>query len=363
MDKKKILILYASAGSGHKKAAEAIFHALPKEGTEVQLLDIVDFMPALAKKLYRDGYLFLMARLPWLWGISYFLSDTPYLSVLNVHFRKFVNARACRRLILFLKEANPDMVISAQFLASEIVSYTKEKFGLKAKLINVVTDFGVHNFWIVQQTDIYCCASEVTKEILRSKGVPEEKIKVCGIPLDKKFTENYSKIALQSELNLKKDMFTVLIATGGIGGGPIEKIVDLLKDEAQLLVVCGTNKKLYQKLTEKNYPHVHPFGFVDYMQKLMHVSDVIVTKAGGLTVTECLAVGLPMIFFFLIPGQELNNAKVIEREGAGLIAASPQEVKDFVIQWKNVPQDREVFKSRTQSLARPNSCQDIISLI
>jgi processive 1,2-diacylglycerol beta-glucosyltransferase len=360
---RKILILYATAGAGHKKAAEAIINAAKNRSLEVQSLDIIDFMPGFAKKLYSDGYLLLISRFVWLWGILYFFSDTPWLPVLNVHLRRLIDTIACRRLVKFLKKDEPDVVISTHFLASEIVSFAKQKFNLKTRLITVVTDFGVHNFWINQKTDLYCSASQVTKQILIDKGIPPELIKVTGIPVDEKFSKPLDKNLIRAELGIAEDKPTVLIITGGIGVGPIEEIVDLLKDHVQLLVVCGHNKNLQEKLSRKEYPGLRVFGFVNYVEKLMSISQLIVTKAGGLTVTESLVIGLPMIFFFLIPGQELINAKTISREKAGLIAQSPEEIKEAVLNFKGNPDTLSAYKNRALTLAKPHSAAEIISLL
>lgn len=360
---KKILILYASAGAGHKKAAEAVFHAVKSHNWDAQNLDVVDFMPSFFRWVYTKGYILLISRFVWVWTICYFLSDTRFLSPLNVGLRKFFNALACRRLIRYLIDNNYETVISTQFLASEIVCYVKEKYGLKIKLITVVTDFGVHNFWISAKTDIYCCASGSTKEVLIKKGIAADKIIITGIPVDEKFNAGQNRDMLFSEYNLKKGLMTVLIVTGGIGVGPIEEIVDFVKDDAQLLVVCGNNKGLYERLSAKKYVNVRVFGFIDHMEKLMSISDLIVTKAGGLTVSESLIKGLPMVFFFLIPGQELTNARTIESLSAGVITNSAAEIKENILKFKRDLSLLAFYKEKALQIARPNACQDIISLL
>ncbi len=360
---KKILILYATAGSGHKKAAEAIERASKRLGLKPELADIVSFMPRMIAKLYSDGYIFTIKNLPLFWGILYFLSDTPVLAFINVGLRRFLDRLSCFNLTNYLLEKKPDVVISTQFLASEIVSYAKLKHGLKTKLITVITDFGVHNFWISPETDIYCCASEYTKNILLKKGVPVEKIRVTGIPLDEKFLNVGDKKSVAGELDLKEGMFTVLIMTGGIGAGPIEKIVELLKDDAQLLVICGHNKRLYQQLSSKKYPNVRAFEFIDYVEKLMRVSDMIVTKAGGLSVCESMNMGLPAVFFFLIPGQETLNASAVSSQHAGFIAKNPNHIKEIVTGLKNNPASLSALKETAFSIAKPNSSEHIASLV
>ncbi len=363
MDNKKVFILYASAGAGHKKAAEALYNAAKNHPQRYELIDIVDYLPPLFRSLYTKGYLLLITRLTWLWAILYFLSDTPILSLLNVNLRKFLNARLSRRFIRYLLDEKPDVVISTQFFASEIVSYAKEKLKLKTRLITVVTDFGVHNFWITEKTDLYCCASDSTKQILVNKGIKEEMIRVTGIPVDEKFSRPQNIENIYSEFKLKNDRLTALVVTGSIGTGPIGKIVELLKDDVQLLVICGYNKKLYNSLAQKRYENVRLFGFVAYVEKLMRVSDLIITKAGGLTVTESLVTGLPMVFFLLIPGQESVNARTMEALGAGIIADSPAEVKASVLRLKNDRQYLQVIKNKALSLGLPDSSSTIVSLL
>lgn len=360
---KKILILYATAGSGHKKAAQALHQEIESQGQKAEIIDIVDYLNPLARFLYSQGYLFLITRLPTLWGILYFLSETPWLAPINVKLRRFVNARLLKPLLAKLVKEDPEIIISTQFLASEIVSYAKIKNGLRSKLVTVITDFGVHHFWIAPSTDRYCCASPMTKEILLKKGIPEENISVTGIPLHQMFNLDLDKSALEKEFHFKKDDLTILIATGGTGAGPIETIVDLLKPLAKILVVCGHNKALYQRLENRKDPRIKVFGFVDFMHKLMKISDLMITKAGGLTLTEALASGLPMIFFFLIPGQESINANTLIKSGAAQLGRTPEQILQIVAHLKKNPDLLQSYSSRSLQLAHKDACQRIISTL
>lgn len=357
----RIIILYATAGSGHKKAAEAIYNALRSQGKSAALVDIVSFMSPLSRRLYSDGYLFLITHLPGLWGLAYTFSDTAILSFLNIHLRRFFNARLCSKLINYLANEAPEHVISTQFLASEAVSYAIEKRGLKTRLTTIVTDFGVHNFWVNPHTHKYCCAADSSKQLLINKNVPPEDVVVTGIPVDPKFIPVIDKRKILTDLGLSPDRFTVLIATGGIGIGPIEEIVRDLKNEAQLLVVCGSNKALQERLSRPAYPGVRVFGFIDYMEKLMAASDVMVTKAGGLSVSESLTKGLPLIFFCLIPGQEMINAETMQVAGVGFISRSLSEIRQKVCYLKNNLSAREACRRHALSLAKPDATQRIIA--
>jgi processive 1,2-diacylglycerol beta-glucosyltransferase len=361
-DSKKILILYATAGSGHKKAAEAIFHKAKSVYRNVRTADIVKYMPFLVRKLYSDGYTFVISHLPWLWAIMYRLSDTPRLSWINVGLRRLMDVMVCRSFVRFLLEENPDIIISTQFLASEIAAYAKTKKGLKARLITVVTDYGVHNFWVNPGTDLYCAAAPSTKDVLIHKGVSASQVIVTGIPLDEKFLHVDEATVVRQKLGVKEGIFTVLIATGGIGIGPIAEIADRLKDDAQLLVVCGHNKKLYRTLVEMRHPHIKAFGFVDNMQELMRVSDVMVTKAGGLSVTEALNMELPMILFCLLPGQETINANMMQALGTGRIVSGLEAIEKEVLGFKKDEQKLNAFRANCRALSRPHSSADIVNL-
>ncbi|MFH1691118.1 MAG: glycosyltransferase [Candidatus Omnitrophota bacterium] len=364
MSEKKVFLVHASAGSGHKRAAEALARKLQDEGYLNEVFDVADDMPVLFKWLYTKGYLLLIIYLPFVWGLLYRFTDMPCLSLLNVHLRRFSNAFMCRRFIKRLLIQKPRTVISTHFLTSELVSYVKVKYKLKIQLITVITDFGVHNFWINALTDVYCCASEKTRQILISKKIDAAHLAVTGIPLQQSFLKALDRPELIVEFGLKANTFTILIVTGGIGVGPIEEIVEVLKDEeVQILVVCGRNKKLYKKLLEKKYSNVRLFGFVDFIERLMKMADCIITKAGGLSVTESLHMNLPMIFFFLLPGQEWINAKTIEALEAGVIATSLIDIKHTVLKLKDDLKYRARLRNNTLLLAKPTACQDIISFI
>lgn len=361
-DVKKILIVYATAGAGHKKAAQALARSATLSfAGKVVLTDIIDFMPSVAKALYSDGYSFLISHFPFAWGILYRLSDTPFLSIINVHVRRFTDSLMCRRFLAYLKAEQPDIVISTQFLASEMTAYAKAKKLISSRLVTVVTDYGVHNFWINPGTDLYCCAADSSRRLLLNKDVPQDRIRVTGIPLDEKFLHVKERTLIHQMLGTDPRKFTVLIATGGIGMGPIEELVEKLKDHLQIFVVCGTNQHLLKSLEKKGIPNVKVFGFIDNMQELMKASDVMVTKAGGLSVTEALSMGLPMIFFCLLPGQETINAGIMHALKSGRIAQDTEEIIRHILHFKEDPQDLELFHANALRLSKLQSSSDIIS--
>jgi processive 1,2-diacylglycerol beta-glucosyltransferase len=227
----------------------------------------------------------------------------------------------------------------------------------------VVTDFGVHPFWISPGTDIYIAASSYTKTQLLREGVREGQIKEFGIPIEEKFSRTYDRTELCRTFGFKPRSFTVLISTGSFGIGPIERIVASLCLEAQLLVVCANNKRLYARLKARNYPQVRVFGFIDNIEELMAISDVIIAKPGGLTIAESLAMGLFPFFVIAIPGQEAENAKALSSFGIGLYSKDTSLIIDSVLRLKYHPDACRRARELTQRLKRPFSTKELCSVI
>ena len=361
----KIFIIYASAGFGHQKIAESINEtAISLYGkNNITLLDVLDFTPHLFKFMYSKGYIFLISKIRWLWAIIFFLSNTKYLKLINYNFRRFSNRMFCYSFFNFIKKEHPDTIISTHFLVNELISFLKEKKQIKTKLISVVTDFGVHNFWLAKNIDTYVAACKRTKEILISKHVNKQKIRVLGVPIRKEFQRQIDRNAIRKKLGLQSEGFTTLILTGGIGIGPIFQIVKLLIDKINVIVICGNNKKLYYHLKKLNYGNLVVFGWIDYVEEAMAASDIAITKPGGSTISECLAMNLPMIFFSIIPGQEYQNAQIISKYGLGFILNKPRDIKEKVLYLKDNPQETSVIKERINSFKVQFSSRKVLDLI
>ncbi|MCM8781543.1 MAG: hypothetical protein NC828_00580, partial [Candidatus Omnitrophica bacterium] len=221
----------------------------------------------------------------------------------------------------FLCNFNPDVVIATHFLASDVISNLKKVDRLKTKLITCVTDFRMHSFWFAEQTDYFCVGFlETQMDLIRKWGVSPKKINIVGIPIHSKFYEAKNKEDVCNRLHLSKEVFTILITGGGFGVGPIKDLLKVLirmKDPFQILIVCGHNAKLREEI-DKVITHtvrlptiVKTFGFVDYIDELMSISDVCITKAGGLISSEALAKELPLIISSPIPGQEGRNCRLL----------------------------------------------------
>ncbi|MFC1753122.1 glycosyltransferase [Thermoproteota archaeon] len=361
----KLFIIHASAGSGHKKIAEAISgYAFERYGSQdVSILDVLDFTSLPFKFLYSKGYIFVISHMNWLWNILFFLADTPCLKVINQYFRYLINKVLCRRFIKYIESEKPDVILSTHFLVNELVSMMKERKLKNTKLISVITDFGVHNFWIAKNVDYFCVASDKTRQILISKGVNESKIKVVGIPTRKQFHKELDKGQIKNRLSISEDDFTVLILTGGIGIGPIYEVISLLEDRVNIIAICGNNKQLYSRLESLNFKKLKVLGWIDYIQEVMKASDVAITKPGGSTISECLVMDLPMIFFSIIPGQEFQNSQLISQLGLGMVIKNPAEIKEKILKLKDYPQELNDTKQRINDFKMADSSERILDLI
>lgn len=331
---KKVFIVYASAGAGHQKAAEALYEYLKKSRPNLglKLIDILDYSNYIVKFSYSKGYIFLITKLPWIWYILYRLSSF----FANNYFRLFSDYLACQPFVGLLKKEKPDVVISTHFLTSSVLSVFKKKCPRYTfRLITIITDYSLHPYWIGEAVDTYIVSCGYVKDCLLIKGIMEDKIKIYGIPVKEKFYLPSDRKTAALKLGVDPAKFTALIMTGTVGIGPIEEIVQALAADVQLLVICARNQKLFERLTNLNLVNVKIYPLIDFVDELMSVSDVVLTKAGGLTISESLAKRLPMIFFSNIPGLETANARVISAYGASFITRTIPEIKEKALSLMN----------------------------
>ena len=359
----KILVIHATAGAGHKKAAEAIYHGIKaKTPFDVRFVDALDYSNPVFKYTYPNFYTCMVSHLPWLWAFVFGLMDAPSLQGIVRFFRRVYNALNARRLHIFLKEEQFDYIICTQFLSAEVSGYLKRTGQIRSRIICVVTDFDVHRIWINQGVDYYTGACDYTREKLIALGVPKERAFVTGIPTDPKFLKEHDARALRRQWGLKEDALTVMIATGSFGFGPIEELVDLLK-EHQLIVVCGHNKGLYERLSQRRLGHTRVCGLAGNMDELMSASDIMVTKPGGLSIAESLVKGLVLVFFSAIPGQEMNNVKVLTRFKVGLGQLTLNEIAQAVSRLQASHQELAGQKAHSKAFGKPWAVDDIIRII
>jgi processive 1,2-diacylglycerol beta-glucosyltransferase len=331
----RILILSASAGAGHLRAAEAVEAACRTLYPEADTrhVDILTLTPPGFRRLYGKGYLDFVNRAPELLGILYDRTNRPPRHPAADVLRRLVDRLNTRPFVKFLREFAPDVVCHTHFLPAEVVAREKRKGRSRAPHAVVVTDFDVHRFWVCPGIDRYFVAREDNRVHLRALGEPADRVHVTGIPIHPVFSRSMDRASLRRKHGVAGERPLLLVLCGGFGVGPVEDLVGSLAGavpQAQVVVVAGRNEALRKKLERAAPGNVRVLGFTTEMHEWMALAQVAVTKPGGLTTSEALAVGLPLVVANAIPGQETRNATMLYEEGAAISGENPLTVADRV---------------------------------
>lgn len=317
----RVLILTASTGGGHKKASAALENYI-KEKDPCITVKTVDALKTVGKafdKMISGGYVFLAKHAPRVYGKMYRVSDkdTSLNSLVNN-----VTGTASTRLRPVIYDFNPDVIVTTHPFAAEMISALKEKYNVSTPLISIVTDFAPHKTYIQPGVDYYIVSSREMVYQLENLGVDSNRIRPLGIPVDPVFYAHTDKSQLLDELGLEPGVTTVLMMAGSFGVSDVFDIYEgiiSVEQPLQIIIITGKNQRLYNEFEQR----LDRFGdggkktllryFVDDVYKYMHASDLLITKPGGLTVTEAIASCLPMAIFKAFPGQEADNEDFLIR--------------------------------------------------
>jgi len=368
MSIRRILFLYISVGSGHQQAADSIVNAIKQLNPQIQTLSVNSFnyINPLLEKVVNSIYMGIIKATPEVWDYLY---DNPRIVGKTTEVRRFINKVNSPGLIKLVEEFKPEVIVCSQAFPCGIIAAYKEKNNIDIPLVAVATDYIVHSYWIHDQVDLYIVPSEDTKRILTNSVVPEEKILSCGIPINPLFRLQHDKDRIFRELNLKPDLPVVLIMGGSQGMGNLYKIImHLEKKESpfQIIIVTGTNGFLRRKLERKQRRFRKPtkvFGFVNKIYEFMEISTLIISKAGGLTVAESLAKGLPLLIINPIPGQEEKNTQFLLNEGVALRANNEKHLCFILRDLLDNSEKLEAMRKKALALGKPNSSINIANLI
>jgi len=368
-------VVYATAGAGHRRAAEALQQAAAESfpDADIRCVDALDFTPGWFRCGYEWTYLLLVRRFPWIWRVSYrWLDGVPGFAIVQP-LRKLWNVLIAYRFIRWLQAWRPHVIAVTHFLPADVCSTAKRLAWLEVPLVVVVTDLHPHRFWLSPQCDAVVVSTEEGEAVCVRRGVPRPVIHRLGIPVSTAFGATRDRAAVQQQHGLAPQRVTVLVTSGGTTVGQFEHVVERLvaldamwPQRLQLLVVCGEDAAARHRLEAVSRSSPVPmrvFGFIDTMAECMAASDLIVAKAGGLTVTEALGSGRPLILYHVIPGQERMNADYVSRTGAGMIAQRPSDVGRAVARLLAHPEQLEAMRQKAQALGRPDAARAIISTV
>jgi processive 1,2-diacylglycerol beta-glucosyltransferase len=368
---KKILIIYATAGIGHKKASLAVRAALDEitpQDTQTSVIDALDYTNAFFKWSYLQAYLLMVNKLPTFWGLAYYITDNRYVDILISFVRRVNNWINSRKLERYLAKVRPDVIISTHFFASEIVSDLKKRGLCKSRLITVVTDYRLHAWWVADHTDMYVVGGEDARSDLLNWQVHEEKIRVLGIPVEPVFSKRHDAMAILERSGLREDKFTILVVGGGFGVGPIEEIIKIaggISEKIQIVAVCGHNENLARRLRALKptlKADLKILGFVNNVYEYMEVAEVLISKSGGITVSESLAKELPLIVIAPIIGQETRNCDFLINHKAALRLKNVGELRGVLENLHSHPERLQELTEAIRLIKKPDACYDVAKL-
>jgi processive 1,2-diacylglycerol beta-glucosyltransferase len=368
-EKPRVLLLSASSGAGHVRAAQALEKAFLARGDcLVEHVDVIQYVSRVFQRLYDKAYIGMVRRAPELMGVLYERTDKPWEKMRP---RLAIDRLNTQPMIRMLERVQPDLCIATHFLPAEIIAWLVAKKKLRAHNAIVVTDYDVHAMWLCRTVDRYYVAIPEAVEYLSGIGVPREIVRVTGIPVDPLFSVTMDRASVRKRLNLDATVPAILIAAGGYGIGPVEQLVcDLLALEKpwQIVAIAGKSERVKRKLDEiaahagnlpGGAPRLCPVGFTKEMDQYMAAADLLVGKAGGLTTSEALARALPMALIEPIPGQEERNADHLLEEGAAIRCNNLPAAAWKIASLMDDPQRLTSMKVAAQKLGRPNAAAEI----
>lgn len=368
MSGKNILVVTASMGSGHNKAANAVVEAI-KRKYPVNKINVIDFMStetAYFNSLVKDIYLKMLDHTPSVYEFFYkFTSDSTKGSTIQSVFAHAMK-KDMRELI---KKYEADMVICTHPFPCAAASYLKQTGEINIPLITVMTDFCVHQFWLYKNIDIYFTANDLLKKEMVNQGLLEERIFVTGIPVGYNFRVDYNRDDLLTKFKLEKDKPVALIMGGGLGLGGVKNALcqlERLKKDIQILVITGANVALWSEMNEYAQHSKHKifvWGYSHNIQEFMSVATFLISKPGALTISEALTRELPMILHDPIPGPEVDNAKFVSDNGAA-IWVRHQDTLDAVV--REVLSDATILpklRNNAKVLKKPYASDNIADVI
>jgi processive 1,2-diacylglycerol beta-glucosyltransferase len=366
----RILVLSASVGAGHLRAAEAVESALRQTvpAATVKNLDVLTLTNAAFRRVYGKAYLDLVNKAPHFLGYFYDLMDQPSRSGRNRsdRLRLAVEKFNLRPFIRMLEEEPWDLIINTHFLPAEIIASLRKHERLSVPQVTVTTDFETHRLWMNQPCEHYFTATEEGALYLESWGVPRADISVTGIPVHPVFSQPKERAACLARQGLTGKRPVILQLSGGFGVGPIEKLYRgllAIEEALEIMVVTGRNEMVKAQLQTVPVPdrhHAKLFGFTDQIDELMAAADLVVSKPGGLTTSETLARGAAMVVVNPIPGQESRNSDYLLENGAAIkvnnLATLPHKITALV---RN-PERLAQLKANARRLGRPRAAFDVV---
>ena len=371
-----ILLFYASYGSGHLSAATAIEQYIKENYPDAKTLkiDCVEYINKSINKISTSAYKSIILKTPVLWGQVYKLLKND--TILDI--TQFSNRFMAKKIFTLFEDFEPDLVISCHPLGGQITSFLKSHKKTNCKLATVMTDFASHKQWLIGKdyTDYFFVSNIEMKTSLISEGIYPNKIYVSGIPISPNFYKNYDKENIYKSLNIAKNKKNIIFFGGGSLGlsssSNIQAILTSLlqaTDEShQIIIISGKNKKLYNDFQKKinNTYHKSQIKLIDFtteLPELLPITSFVITKPGGLTITECISTNVPIILINPIPGQEKENAQYIADNKMGIWIKASKPTSEYFQEIFNDTKLIEEIKENQKKYSHINSTKNICDIL
>jgi processive 1,2-diacylglycerol beta-glucosyltransferase len=372
----RVLIPTVTAGAGHLQAAAALEEAWRalRPADNVRRVDVLDYTPRWYRKIYVKGYLKLIEHAPDLYAMMFKKTDNPARIKELTKFRRRSSGVMAKKFVQEVLAFAPEVILAPHYLPLEIMGgvLSKKRYATKLKpfITCIVTDFEAHALWMEPCVNLFCVAAPGTKARLVARGAKDADVAVTGIPIAAKFSSRVDTDGLRAQFGFQSNVPTLLVLSGGFGMGPVREILgelDRIERTLQVIVVCGKNEKLRTQVAA--LPHRHKtqvLGFATNMHELMAVSDLILTKPGGLTTSEALAMGKPLFILNPIPGQEAANSDFLLEQGAAVKANCledlPFKITTLLDSKKLAPMSRAA-RALGQPRAAAAICQAVLARV
>lgn len=366
--KRRVLLMYISDNSGHHHATRAIENALKELTSDVETLNVnsLHYTNPILEKIITKTYMGIIRRTPEVWGYLY---DNPKIVKKTQRLRELIHKHNSNKMKDLLEGFKPQAVVCTQAFPCGIVADYKKTQGFETMLAGVLTDYSPHSYWLYDNVDIYFVPSEETKDRLISNGISKDRIKFTGIPIDSKFKKIIDRKATTDSLGLSRALPILLVTGGSQGVGPVKEIIKVLNNSRvnfQIAVVAGGNRKLYRYL-KKKAPRLKKktvvFAYTENIDELMEISSLVIGKPGGITISEAMAKGLPVLIVKPIPGHEQMNTDHLVKYKVAIKVDKLQDIKIFVRELLSSPSALKNMQERARAFSKPDSDLDIAKTI
>lgn len=368
---KRILVLSVPAGAGHTRAAEAIRaagQAVPGIADVIHL-DATAYATPRLRKVYADLYIALVQHAPAVWSWVYQYTNGAAPDGWAHRLRRRIERRDCAPLLDKIVELRPDAIVCTHFLPAEILAQEVARGLLRCPVWVQVTDFDLHRMWVHRHMTGYFAGNDEVAFLMEKHGIAGDGIHVTGIPVMPAFTHRPDRALCARELGIDPDRMTFLLMGGGAGLGGLSTLARRLlaiPGNFQLIALAGRNADelaALERLAAAHPGRLVPQGFTDRVERLMACADVAITKPGGATTAECLALGLPMIVNASIPGQEERNANFLLEYGAAMKAFDAPSLEYRVRYLMAHPDELGKMRARALALGRPHAAGAVLAAI